>query len=120
MQQLLISSRNLEFFTKGYRYLIQILPAAIVAPMYFSGKIEIGVISQSVSAFNHILEDFSLIVYQFQAITSFSAVINRLGNAFCFLPYLSLDNLIYEDLKKDMSMGDCTFYAKERTTFKIV
>ncbi|KAG5570467.1 hypothetical protein H5410_060233 [Solanum commersonii] len=76
---LLISSRNLDFFTSGYRYLIQILPAAVVAPMYFSGKIEFGVINQSVSAFNHILGDFSLIVYQFQALSAFSAVIDRLG-----------------------------------------
>ncbi|XP_058095366.1 ABC transporter D family member 2, chloroplastic [Magnolia sinica] len=79
LSQLLVSSRNLEFFTSGYRYLIQILPAAAVAPMYFSGKIEFGVINQSVSAFNHILGDFSLIVYQFQAISAFSAVIDRLG-----------------------------------------
>lgn len=83
-QQLLISSRNLEFFTSGYRYLIQILPAAVVAPMYFSGKIEFGVVNQSASAFNHILGDFSLIVYQFQAISAFSAVIDRLGKLFCF------------------------------------
>ncbi|KAK4434742.1 ABC transporter D family member 2, chloroplastic [Sesamum alatum] len=79
LTKLLISSRNLEFFTNGYRYLIQILPAAVVAPMYFSGKIEFGVINQSVSAFNHILGDFSLVVYQFQAISAFSAVIDRLG-----------------------------------------
>lgn len=79
LSKLLISSRNLEFFTSGYRYLIQILPAAVVAPMYFSGQIEFGVINQSVSAFNHILSDFSLIVYQFQAISAFSAVIDRLG-----------------------------------------
>ncbi|CAN4096935.1 unnamed protein product [Withania somnifera] len=79
LNQLLIASRNLEFFTNGYRYLIQILPAAVVAPMYFSGKIEFGVINQSVSAFNHILGDFSIIVYQFQAISAFSAVIDRLG-----------------------------------------
>lgn len=82
LQKLLISSRNLDFFTSGYRYLIQILPAAVVAPMYFSGKIEFGVINQSVSAFNHILGDFSLIVYQFQAISAFSAVIDRLGTLF--------------------------------------
>ncbi|GLJ16799.1 hypothetical protein SUGI_0289400 [Cryptomeria japonica] len=79
LTQLLISSRNLDFFTSGYRYLIQILPAAVVAPMYFSGKIEFGVINQSYSAFNHVLGDFSLIVYQFQAISAFSAVIDRLG-----------------------------------------
>ncbi|KAL2330942.1 hypothetical protein Fmac_018523 [Flemingia macrophylla] len=79
LTELLIASRNLDFFTNGYRYVIQVLPAAVVAPMYFSGKIEFGVINQSVSAFNHILGDFSLIVYQFQAISAFSAVINRLG-----------------------------------------
>ncbi|XP_039001850.1 ABC transporter D family member 2, chloroplastic-like [Hibiscus syriacus] len=79
LTQLLIASRNLEFFTNGYRYLIQIVPAAVVAPMYFSGKIEFGVINQSVSAFSHILGDVSLVVYQFQAISAFSAVIDRLG-----------------------------------------
>ncbi|GJT29094.1 ABC transporter D family member 2, chloroplastic [Tanacetum coccineum] len=89
LTQLLISSRNLEFFTSGYRYLIQILPAAVVAPMYFSGKIEFGVINQSVSAFNHILGDFSLIVYQFQAISAFSAVIDRLGEFDDVLDYTS-------------------------------
>jgi ABC-type uncharacterized transport system fused permease/ATPase subunit len=84
---LLISSRNIDFFTNGYRHGIRILPAAVVAPMYFSGKIEFGVINQSVSAFIHILGDFSLIVYQFKAISAFSAVINRLGTSF-FFPYL--------------------------------
>ncbi|XP_044975336.1 ABC transporter D family member 2, chloroplastic isoform X2 [Hordeum vulgare subsp. vulgare] len=79
LTELLIASRNLEFFTNGYRYLIQILPAAVVAPMFFAGKIEFGVINQSVSAFNHILSDFSLIVFQFQSISAFSAVIDRLG-----------------------------------------
>ncbi|KAM3329205.1 hypothetical protein ACQJBY_026338 [Aegilops geniculata] len=79
LSELLIASRNLEFFTNGYRYLIQILPAAVVAPMFFAGKIEFGVINQSVSAFNHILSDFSLIVFQFQSISAFSAVIDRLG-----------------------------------------
>lgn len=32
---LLVQSRNLEFFTSFYRYLIQLLPAAVVAPLYF-------------------------------------------------------------------------------------
>lgn len=61
---LLIASRNLDFFTSFYRFLIQLLPAAVVAPLFFSGKIEFGVINQSQSAFNHILNDVSLFVYQ--------------------------------------------------------
>lgn len=84
LQKLLVSTRNLEFFTSGYRHVIQILPAAVVSPMYFAGRIEFGVINQCVSAFNHILGDFSLIVYQFQDISAFSAVIDRLGTRVCF------------------------------------
>jgi len=105
VQQLLIASRNLEFFTNGYRYVIQVLPVAVVAPMYFSGKIEFGVINQSVSAFNHILGDFSLIVYQFQAISAFSAVINRLGTS-SFSPCLSCYILVYVNIMKDMSISE--------------
>lgn len=52
--------RRLEFFTVGYRYLIQILPILVIAPRYFQGVIELGVISQSVGAFNHILSDLSI------------------------------------------------------------
>jgi ABC-type uncharacterized transport system fused permease/ATPase subunit len=68
--------------------------------MYFSGKIEFGVINQSVSAFNHILSDFSLIVFQFQSISAFSAVIDRLGDISLsltpspFLPFPLSDSII--------------------------
>lgn len=62
--------------------------------MYFSGKIEFGVINQSVSAFNHILGDVSLIIYQFQAISAFSAVIDRLGtDSFCLTLNIALYHL---------------------------
>lgn len=43
------------------RFVIQLLPAAVVAPLYFQGKIDFGVINQSQSAFNHILSDVSLV-----------------------------------------------------------
>ncbi len=90
-----------------HRFLIQILPAAVVAPLFFKGQIEFGVINQSSSAFNHILSDVSLVVYQvqllhstpcrtfstsecaaglkfllplqFEALAGFSAIIDRLG-----------------------------------------
>jgi ABC-type uncharacterized transport system fused permease/ATPase subunit len=48
-RELLVASRNLNFFTSFYRFLIQILPAAVVAPLYFRGEIEFGVINQSAS-----------------------------------------------------------------------
>jgi len=77
--------RNLEFFTTGYRYIIQVLPALVVAPLYFAGKIELGVVSQSFSAFNHILNDLSIIINRFEQISAFSAGIDRLGEFVEFL-----------------------------------
>lgn len=78
-RQLIITQRNLEFFTNGYRFLIQLLPVTVVAPRYFAGAIELGVISQSVGAFNHILNDLSIIVNQFEQLSRFSAGIDRLS-----------------------------------------
>ncbi len=67
------------------RFLIQILPSAVVAPLYFQGKIDFGVINQSSSAFNHILSDVSLVVYQ----------VRRSGAEPCSLPwYASPDFLM--------------------------
>lgn len=44
--QLLAASRNLSFFTSFYRFAIGILPAAVVAPLFFRGEIEFGVVNQ--------------------------------------------------------------------------
>ena len=78
-QQIIKTQRNLEFFTVSYRYLIQVIPGLVVAPLYFAGSIELGVVSQSYGAFNHILSDLSIIVNQFESLSSFSAGIDRLA-----------------------------------------
>ena len=62
----------------GYNWMIQIIPALIIAPLFISGKVEFGVITQSAIAFGHLLGAFSLIVTQFQSISSFTAVLARL------------------------------------------
>ena len=72
-------NRNLGFFTTGYNYLIQIMPALVVAPMFIGGTAEFGVITQSAMAFAQLMGAFSLIVTQFQSISSYAAVIARLG-----------------------------------------
>jgi putative ATP-binding cassette transporter len=73
-------NRNLGFFTTGYNYLIQIIPALIVAPMFIRGEAQFGVVTQSAMAFSQLLGAFSLVVTQFQSITSFTAVVARLGD----------------------------------------
>jgi putative ATP-binding cassette transporter len=72
-------TRNVGFFTTGYNWMIQIIPALFVAPMFISGKVEFGVISQSAIAFTHLLGAFSLIVTQFQSISSYTATSARLA-----------------------------------------
>lgn len=52
----------------------------MVAPQYFSGAIQLGVVSQSAGAFNHVLRDLSIIVNQFEQLSSFSAAIDRLSS----------------------------------------
>lgn len=78
-KEIIGAQRNLEFFTNAYQYLIQVLPVSVVAPQYFAGKVELGVVSQSAGAFNHILNDLSVIVNQFEQLSSFSAGIDRLS-----------------------------------------
>ncbi|WP_051946094.1 SbmA/BacA-like family transporter [Verrucomicrobium sp. BvORR106] len=72
-------NRNLNFFTTGYNYMIQLIPSLIVAPLFIQGKVEFGVIGQSAMAFATLLAAFSLIIAQFQAISSYASVITRLG-----------------------------------------
>ncbi len=78
-QRLIQINRNLNFFTTGYNYLIQIIPALVIAPLFIQGRVEFGVITQSAVAFGHLLGAFSLVVTQFQSISSYTAVIARLN-----------------------------------------
>jgi len=77
-RRLIRINRNLGFFTTGYNYFIQIIPAIIIAPMFISRQVEFGVITQSTMAFATLLGAFSLIVTQFQSISAFTAVTARL------------------------------------------
>jgi vitamin B12/bleomycin/antimicrobial peptide transport system ATP-binding/permease protein len=72
-------NRNLNFFTTGYNYMIQLIPVLIVAPLFISRNVEFGVIGQSTMAFATLLGAFSLIITQFQAISAYASVIARLG-----------------------------------------
>jgi putative ATP-binding cassette transporter len=76
-RRLISVNRNLNFFTTGYNYFIQVIPVLVVAPLYIRGEVEFGVITQSSIAFAQLLGAFSLIVTQFQSISSFTAVATR-------------------------------------------
>jgi len=73
-------NRKVGFFTTGYNWLIQIIPALFVAPAFIDGKVEFGVVTQSAMAFSLLVGAFSLIVTQFQSISTFAAVVARLSS----------------------------------------
>jgi vitamin B12/bleomycin/antimicrobial peptide transport system ATP-binding/permease protein len=72
-------NRNLAFFVNAYNYLTQLIPLAIVAPLYVRGKVEFGIVAQATMAFTFTVNGFSLVVSQFQQLSSYAAVIRRLG-----------------------------------------
>ncbi len=72
-------NRNLGFFTNSYNYLALLIPALIVGPMYMRGAVEFGVVTQSENAFAQVLAALSVIVAQFDGLSTFAASIQRLG-----------------------------------------
>jgi putative ATP-binding cassette transporter len=73
-------NRNVGFFSTGYNWLIQLIPVLVIAPAYMRGEIEFGVITQSAMAFTTLVAAFSLIVTQFQSLSTYAAVVSRLGS----------------------------------------
>ena len=78
IRRIISVNRNLNFFTTGYNYLIQLIPVLIVAPLFISRQVEFGVIGQSAMAFATLLGALSLVITQFQAISSYASVVTRL------------------------------------------
>jgi putative ATP-binding cassette transporter len=112
-------NRNLNFFSTGYNYLIQLIPALLVAPLFIAGNVEFGVIGQATMAFATLVGAFSLIVTQFQSISSYAAVVTRLGElveasesaalrdtASCLDCQPSADRITYEDLNLHAPTAD--------------
>lgn len=107
MHEINAALRNLEFFTTYYAYLTWILPILVVAPAYFAGSVELGVVQQSAVSFSHVLDDLSILVTQWESLSEFSAGIDRL---FTFFKAI-------QDLDPDRPDGS-PLMALERTAYK--
>lgn len=112
-------NRNLNFFSGGYNYMIQLIPALFVAPMFIAGGVEFGVIGQSTMAFATLVGAFSLVVTQFQSISSYASVVTRLSEmvdasesavkrdaASCLECRINGDQITYSQLSLRMSDTD--------------
>lgn len=120
MKRIIAVHRNVGFFATGYNYGIQLLPPLIVGPLFMSGKVDFGVITQSAMAFSQLLGAFSLIVNQFASISSYAAVLVRIGAFSAALegphpqPHGALEHqaeterIVYDDLTlRSRSTGEC-------------
>lgn len=118
-RRLIRINRNLGFFTTGYNYMIQIIPALIVAPLFISGSIsEFGVITQSTMAFATLLGAFSLIVTQFQSISAFTAVTARLyklSDAMEKAHAATICAITISEKPDRVSYEDVTLYSADKT-----
>lgn len=72
-------NRNLGFFTISYNYLMPVIPALVVAPLYFRGEVDFGKITTAVVSFPFVQNALSVIVTQFGVISSYAAVVARVG-----------------------------------------
>ena len=71
-------TRNLGFFQLSFHHATVIIPACVLAPRYFDGQIEFGVITQGSQAFSSILRAVSFIVFKFDRLTALVAQVDRL------------------------------------------
>lgn len=72
--------RNIQLFTTPFNMLVGLIPAAIMAPIYFQHEIPFGTITMATMAFGAIFNGATLLIGQFGGITNYTAVINRLGS----------------------------------------
>jgi ABC-type uncharacterized transport system fused permease/ATPase subunit len=73
-------NRHVHMFTIGFNMLPQVIPVLITAQLYFSGQIEFGVVSQAVMAFLHVFEGATVLIAQYNGISAFTAITNRIGS----------------------------------------
>lgn len=79
MRSIIVWNRNLGFFRNSYNYVALIVPIMIVAPLFMSGKMQFGVVTQTLGAFAQVLGAVSIVADNFEGLSSYLAGIQRLG-----------------------------------------
>jgi putative ATP-binding cassette transporter len=77
---LLIMSRTkkLTFFTAGYSQASIVFPYVVVSPAYFAGKMQLGGLMQTASAFNSVQNSLSFFINVYRSLAEWQSVIQRL------------------------------------------
>ena len=76
---LILWQRHLTLFTAAYDNAAGLVPYFVLAGAYFSGRFALGEFTQAAYAFSVLQGSMSLVVDQFQALTDYASVVNRLA-----------------------------------------
>ncbi len=78
-KMLILWQRHLALFTTAYGNAAGLVPYFVLAGAYFSGQFKLGEFTQAAYAFSVLQSSLSLVVDQFQALTDYASVVNRLA-----------------------------------------
>jgi putative ATP-binding cassette transporter len=70
--------KKLTAFTASYGQLSPIIPFVVAAPFYFSGKITLGIMTQTASAFGRVEGALTFFINYYVSLADFKAVLDRL------------------------------------------
>lgn len=77
-REFIIWSRHLALFSNAYDFVVLIVPSLIIAPRFFKGEVEFGVVTQSAYAFRKVLSALSVIILKFDNFSGLAAQTERL------------------------------------------
>jgi putative ATP-binding cassette transporter len=76
---IMLRTKKLTFLTTGYGQIAIIFPYIVVSPAYFAGRIQLGGLMQTASAFGSVQEALSIIISVYRDLAEWRAVIERLA-----------------------------------------
>lgn len=75
---IMTATKRLTLFTVGYQQVASIFPIVVAAPAYFAGRIPLGGLIQTSSAFNQVQDSLSWFVENYARLTEWRATVERL------------------------------------------
>jgi putative ATP-binding cassette transporter len=71
-------TKQLTFFTASYSQVSLVFPYVVVSPAYFAGKMQLGGLMQTASAFNSVQTSLSFFINVYRSLAEWRSVIQRL------------------------------------------
>jgi putative ATP-binding cassette transporter len=75
---IMLRTKKLTFFTASYSQASVVFPYIVVSPAYFAGKVQLGGLMQTASAFNSVQNSLSFFINVYRTLAEWRSVIQRL------------------------------------------